>query len=291
MKVIVTGAGGLVGRAAVAAFAAKGASVTGLTRQELDISDEAAVRKQIDPAAPDVVVNCAAWTDVDGCESDPQHAFNANALGPELLALACRRLGALLITISTDYVFDGTKAGFYTQRDQPNPQSVYAKSKLEGERRPQVAWARTMVVRSGYIFGEGGRNYLSKFLDYARAGQTLKAIDDCFGTPTYAPHLAERFYQLAKIDLPGLYHVVNSGAGASFKEFIESGVEMAGLDPALVESISMDSLARPAARPRNSRLSCLLSEAIGLEEMRHWRDALREFVAPESLLTRQTSNR
>lgn len=291
MKVIVTGAGGLVGRAAVAAFAAKGASVIGLTRHELDISDEAAVRKQIDPAAPDVVVNCAAWTDVDGCESDPQHARAANALGPELLALACRRAGALLITVSTDYVFDGTKEGFYTQRDQPNPQSVYAKSKLEGERLPQVAWARTMVVRSGYIFGEGGRNYLSKFLDYARAGQTLKAIDDCFGTPTYAPHLAERLYQLAKIDLPGLYHVVNSGAGASFKEFIESGVEMAGLDPALVESISMDSLARPAARPGNSRLSCLLSEAIGLEEMPHWHDALREFVAPESLLTRQTSNR
>ena len=278
MKVIVTGAGGLVGRATVASFAARGESVTGLTRDDLDISDETAVRDQIDSASPDVVVNCAAWTDVDGCESDQERALRANALGPERLALACRRLGALLITISTDYVFDGTKEGFYTQRDQPNPQSIYAKSKLEGERRPQVAWARTVVVRSGYIFGEGGRNFLSKFLDYARTGATLKAISDCFGTPTYAPHLAERFYQLAKIDLPGIYHVVNSGAGASFSEFTESGVKMAGLDPALVESISMDSLARPAARPRNSRLRCLLSEAIGLEEMPHWRDALREHV-------------
>jgi dTDP-4-dehydrorhamnose reductase len=278
LKVIVTGAGGLVGRAAVSAFAAKGDSVIGLTRDELDISDEAQVRARIDSAAPDVVVNCAAWTDVDGCEADEGHALRANALGPELLALACRRLGALLITISTDYVFDGTKAGFYTQRDQPNPQSVYAQSKLEGERRSQNAWARTIVVRSGYIFGQGGRNFLSSFLDYARAGQTLKAIDDCFGTPTYAPHLAERLWQLAKIDLPGLYHVVNSGEGASFKEFIETGVKMANLDSSLVAATSTESLARPARRPRNSRLRCLLSAPIGLEEMAHWHEGLRDHV-------------
>ncbi len=278
MKVIITGAGGLVGRATVNTFAGKGESVIGLTRHDLDISDEAAIREHIDVAAPDVVVNCAAWTDVDGCEFDHDKALQVNARGPELLALACRRIGALLITISTDYVFDGAKEGFYTQRDQPNPQSVYAKSKLEGERRPQVTWARTIVVRSGYIFGEGGSNFLSTFLTHARAGKTLKAIDDSFGTPTYAPHLAERLYQLAEIDLPGLYHVVNSGAGASFKEFIETGVEMAGLDPAVVEPVSTQLLARPAPRPRNSRLRCLLSPAIGLAEMPHWRDALRENV-------------
>jgi dTDP-4-dehydrorhamnose reductase len=290
LKVIITGAAGLVGRAAVATFKAKGDSVIGLSRHELDISDESAVREQIDHASPDVVVNCAAWTDVDGCESDPQRALRANAVGPELLALACRRIGALLITISTDYVFDGTKEGFYDQRDQPNPQSVYAKSKLEGERRPQIAWARTIIIRSGYIFGQDGRNFLSTFLTYARAGQALKAIDDCFGTPTYAPHLAERLYQLAKIDLPGTYHVVNSGAGASFKEFIESGVNLAELDSTLVEPVSMHSLARPAARPLNSRLRCLLSPAIGLEEMPHWRDALREHVEQTALTARSQTN-
>ena len=273
-----TGAGGLVGRAAAAAFAAKGDSVIGLTRDDLDVSDSLAVQEQISADSPDVVVNCAAWTDVDGCEFDQERAMRVNARGPELLAIACRASDALLITISTDYVFDGTKPGFYTQRDQPNPQSVYAKSKLEGEHRPRFDWARTIIVRSGYIFGEGGGNYLSRFLEYARAGTPLKAINDCFGTPTYAPHLAERLCQLAQIDLPGIYHVVNAGAGVSFSDFIESGLEMAGLDPALVESISMDSLSRPAARPRNSRLQCLLSEAIGLEEMPHWRDALRELI-------------
>ena len=279
MKVVVTGAAGLVGRAAVASFAAKGDDVIGLTRDELDISDESAVRQILGGQSPDVLVNCAAWTDVDGCESDQEHALRANALGPELLALACRKSGALLITISTDYVFDGHKDGFYTQRDQPNPESVYGMSKLEGEQRAQRAWARSIVVRSGYIFGEAGRNFLSTFVDSARAGRQLRAIHDAFGTPTYAPHLAERLYQLANLDLPGIYHAVNAGEGASFAQFVATALEMAGLDQSLVESVSMDSLQRPAPRPRNSRLRCLLSEAIGLPEMPQWVDALRQHVA------------
>ena len=279
MKVIVTGAGGLVGRATVSAFAARGHSVIGLTHNTLDISDESAVRAKIDSASPEVVINCAAWTDVDGCESDKEHALRANARGPELLALACRRSGALLITISTDYVFDGQKDGFYTQRDQPNPQSVYGRSKLEGEIRAQMGWARTIVVRSGYIFGDGGTNFLSTFIERARSGARLKAIDDMFGTPTYAPHLAERFCQLAAIDLPGCYHVVNAGEGVSFAQFVESSYEIMGLDYTSVESVSSDSLSRPAPRPRNSRLRCLMSGAIGLNEMPHWLDALRQHIA------------
>ena len=159
MKVIVTGAAGLVGRATVSLFTAAGDDVTGLDRNALDISDESAVRATVESQSPDVVINCAAWTNVDGCEFDQQRAMRANALGPELLALACRKVGALFITISTDYVFDGEKEGFYTQRDQPNPLSVYAASKLDGERRAQTSWARTIVVRSGYIFGAGGRNF------------------------------------------------------------------------------------------------------------------------------------
>ena len=279
MKVIVTGAAGLVGRATVSTFAAKGDEVIGFTRHELDISDASAVHETLTAEAPDVVVNCAAWTDVDGCESDEGRAERVNALGPERLALACRAANALLITISTDYVFDGEKEGFYTQRDQPNPQSVYARSKLEGERRAQRAWARTMVVRSAYIFGMNGRNFLATLVDNLRAGKHLKAIDDCFGTPTYAPHLAERLYQLSRLDLPGIYHAVNTGEGVSFAQFADKALEMAGLDPSLVEAVSMDSLRRPAARPRNSRLRCRLSEALGLPAMPSWLDGLRDHVA------------
>src|SRR5438445_7019395 len=127
----------------------------------LDISDASFVRETLERIGPEVVINCAAWTDVDGCESDPAKAQAVNAIGPENLAKASRRVGAAFVTISTDYVFDGEKEGFYTQRDDPNPQSVYAQSKLEGERRSQLAYARTIVVRSGLIFGPGGKNYRS----------------------------------------------------------------------------------------------------------------------------------
>lgn len=278
MKVIVTGAAGLVGRAVVSEFSARGDAVTAFDHQSLDIADEAAVRAAIESRVPDALVNCAAWTDVDGCESDPARATRGNAVGPELLASACGRVGALLITISTDYVFDGEKDGFYTQRDQPNPQSLYARSKLEGERRAQNRWARTIVARSGYIFGSGGSNFLSTLIDRARRGQHLRVINDMCGTPTYAPHLAARLHRLAQLDLPGLYHVVNSGPGASFAEFAEYACELTALDPQLLETVSLNSLSRAARRPKNSRLSCLLSEAIGLEPMPFWRDAVREFV-------------
>ena len=223
-----------------------------------------------------------AWTDVDGCELDPDRALRANASGPELLAFTCRRLGALLITISTDYVFDGVKQGFYDQRDQPNPQSVYGLMKLEGERRAQQAWARTIVVRSGYIFGEGGTNFLSEFLSRARRGERIRAIRDCVGTPTYSRDLARQLYRLVKLDLPGIYHVVNSGEGASFESFARDVLAAADLDEQLLESISADDLARPAPRPRNSRLRCLLSSAVGLESLPILPDALQRFVANNS---------
>ena len=278
MKVIVTGAAGLVGRAVVSAFTAQNEAIAAFDHAALDISDESAVVSTLASESPDVVVNCAAWTDVDGCELDEDRAHRDNALGPEVLALACRNVGALLITISTDYVFDGEKDGFYTQRDQPNPQSVYAVSKLEGERRAQTSWARTIVVRSGYIFGAGGTNFLSTVVDRARRGEQLRVINDSFGTPTYAPHLAQRLHRLAELDLPGTFHIVNAGEGVSFDTFARTALHIAGSDDEQLESVSLAALKRPAARPRNSRLSCLLSTAIGLDPMPLWTDALRDFV-------------
>jgi len=281
LKVTVTGAAGLVGRAVVAAFRAQKISFAAFDHAALDISDESAVVSTLASQSPDVVINCAAWTDVDGCEFDQDRAHRANARGPEALALACRQVGALLITISTDYVFDGEKDGFYTQRDQPNPLGVYGASKLDGERRAQTAWARTIIVRSGYIFGAGGTNFLSTVVERARRGEQLKAINDSFGTPTYAPHLAQRLCRLAELDLPGIFHIVSAGEGVSFDRFARTALNIAGLDEELLEGVSLASLNRPAPRPRNSRLSCLLSEAIGLEPMPLWTDALHDFVNQE----------
>lgn len=268
-----------MGRAMVSRVEAEGDAAAGLDHATLDISNESAIERVFAKERPDVVINCAAWTDVDGCEGDRDHAMASNAHGPELLALACRKAGALFITISTDYVFDGTKDGFYTQRDQPNPLSVYGVSKLEGERRAQAAWARTIVVRSGYIFGPGGANFLSTLVDRASRGERLKVIKDSFGTPTYAVDLAKRIYELSRLDLPGLFHVVNEGQGASFEDFAGIALKTAGLSSDLVQSVSFESLQRPAARPRNSRLRCLLSEAISLEPLPSWQDSLSRFVA------------
>jgi dTDP-4-dehydrorhamnose reductase len=282
MKVMITGAGGLVGRAVAAYCTARGETTVALDHGALDVSDQLKVTAALDRVRPEAVINCAAWTDVDGCELNPERARQVNAGGPELLARACRKVEALFITISTDYVFDGEKDGFYTQRDQPNPQSAYAVSKLEGERHAQTIWARTIIVRSGYIFGGGGTNFLSTLLGSARRGEQLKVITDSFGTPTYARDLAQQLYRLAGLDLPGVYHLVNSGEGASFEDFARVALEHAGLETSLLHPVSMKSLNRPAPRPRNSRLRCLLSEAIGLEPMRPWQDAARDFVLSET---------
>jgi dTDP-4-dehydrorhamnose reductase len=276
--VLITGAGGLVGRAVTEHCAEHGDDVFAFDHRSLDISDASTLRAIFSDTRPEVVINCAAWTDVDGCESDPGHATRANAVGPQLLATSCGETDALLITISTDYVFDGTKQGFYTQDDQPNPISVYGRSKLEGERRAQAAWARTIVVRSGYIFGNGGKNFLSTVVSRAARKEPLKAISDMVGTPTYAPDLAARLRTLAVLNLTGVFHVVNAGEGASFESFARTALEIAHLTDAPLEIVTLADLRRPAARPRNSRLRCLRSEALGLDPLPHWLNALHTFV-------------
>ena len=268
----------MVGRAVVEHCVMRGDEVFAYDHQILDISNAALVSAVIDQKQPEALINCAAWTDVDGCELDSERAYDVNGGGPENLARAGRKVGAVLVTISTDYVFDGTKEGFYTQLDDPNPLSVYGHSKLEGERRAQVASARTIVVRTGFVFGPGGKNFLSTVGERARRGEALKAISDSWGTPTYAPHLAVRLRELAQRDLPGVFHVVNSGPGASYEEFARAALEAAGCEPVKVETVTMDSLDRPARRPRNSRLKCLLSEAIALEPLPSWQQGLEEFV-------------
>jgi dTDP-4-dehydrorhamnose reductase len=282
LKVLVTGAGGMVGRAVSEYCRSSGDLVFSYEHQALDISNADTVRHTLQQDQPEIVINCAAWTDVDACELNRERAFAANASGPENLARASREIDAGLITISTDYVFDGKKDGFYTQRDQPAPESIYGLSKLDGERRAQLAYARTIVVRTGFIFGFGGTNFLSTIIERARRGEKLKAIRDAYGTPTYAPDLARRLSELARLDLPGTFHVVNAGDGVSYQQFARAALDISGYDSTNLESVDMDSLNRAAPRPRNSRLKCLLSEAIGLDPLPLWQDALRSFARLEA---------
>jgi len=283
LKILVTGAAGMVGRSLKQYCELAGDEVFTCDHRTLDIADADLVRATVLSIGPDAVINCAAWTDVDGCELDPARAFAAHAAGPENLAKASRQVGAGFVTISTDYVFDGEKEGFYSQRDDPNPQSVYAQSKLEGERRSQLAYARTIVVRSGFIFGPGGKNFLSTILDRARRGEPLKAIGDAYGTPTYSRHLAARLRELAELDLPGVFHVVNAGNGVSYEEFARAALDQGGYEAEKLETVDQNSLNRPAPRPRNSRLKCLFSEAVGLPALPFWEVGLKDFVSSHYL--------
>ncbi|HZH92037.1 MAG TPA: dTDP-4-dehydrorhamnose reductase [Pyrinomonadaceae bacterium] len=278
MRVLITGAGGMVARALAAHCAARGDEVFAHERASLDITRPEAVRAVCERERPETIINCAAWTDVDGCELNPERALSINSEAVEILAAHSRLVGASFVTISTDYVFDGDKEGFYTQRDDPEPRTAYGIAKLQGERRALFTSARTIVVRTGWIFGAGGKNFLATVVERARRGERLKAIGDTYGTPTYAPHLAARLRDLAERDLPGIYHVVNAGEGTSFYDFAREAVQAARVENIELESVAMDSLSRPAPRPRNSRLRCLLSEAVGLAPLPHWQEALREFA-------------
>ena len=278
MRVVVTGGRGLVGRAVAEHCAAVGDEVLSYGHKDLDISDRDAVRQVISGNRPDVVINCAAWTNVDGCESDQERAFAANAAGPENLAAACKEAECVFITISTDYVFDGAKSGFYTQLDEPNPESVYAASKFEGERLSALAYGGSIIVRTGYVFGPGGINFLSTVVERIKKGERIKAISDAYGTPTYAKDLAVRLRELAEKNVAGIYHVVNSGPGVSFEEFTRKAIALLGNREVVVEAVSSDALNRPAKRPRNSRMRCLLTEKIGLPPLRDFESALEDFL-------------
>lgn len=278
MKVLVTGANGMVARAAVKLSNAVGDDVTGLTRSELDVSQRNKVFKMIAAEKPDLVLNCAAYTDVDGAESNEHAAYAANATGPENLAAASRESGATFITISTDYVFDGTKDGFYTQEDRPNPQSIYARSKYEGELRSAGANPDSIIVRSGWIYGHGGKNFLSVLPELLSRAHRFRAIDDAFGTPTFAADLAARLRELAVSNATGVFHATNSGEGTSYFEFALEAAGALGADGKLIERVPDAELKRPAARPRNSRLKCVRSVAVGLQPLRDWNDALNAFL-------------
>ena len=277
MKVFVAGAGGMVGRAVSQYCEGLGDQVVAADHKSLDISDRDQVLAALTESLPDVVINCAAWTDVDGCEADSARAYAANATGPKNLAWASRLVRSGLVTISTDYVFDGAKQGFYTQRDDPNPQSVYGAAKLEGERGAQNSYARTIVVRSGFIFGPGGKNFLSAVVQKVQRNEPIRAISDSFGTPTYAVDLAQRLRELAEMDLPGVFHIANAGDGASYEEFARTVVQATG-GKVVIEPVTDASLQRPAPRPANSRLKCLYSKALGLSPLRSWQEALAHFI-------------
>jgi dTDP-4-dehydrorhamnose reductase len=274
---LITGAGGLLGRSMNAHLPAAGWRVVPLTHSELDITKSDDVHRVIERERPYVVINCVATGDVDRCEREPRWAYSVNEDGPRWLARACRDAGADLVHVSTDYVFDGTKDGFYTQEDDPAPQSVYGKSKLAGELAVRDEAERFYICRTSWLFGAGGKNFGSRVIEYARKGDRLRCVTDQTSIPTYAPDMARRLEQIIELGAHGLYHVTSSGV-ASWYEFAQAALGLAGPGDVKIERISRADLQQAAPRPLNSAMRCLVSEKLGLAPLRHWRDTLPEFL-------------
>jgi dTDP-4-dehydrorhamnose reductase len=275
--VLVTGAGGLLGGCTAELFARRGWHVVARAHSELDISSDQAVQAEIDASRPGLIVNCAASTDVDRCEREPEWAYAINADGPRLLARHAARIDAQIVHVSTDYVFDGTKEGFYTQEDVPNPLSVYAQSKLAGEATVAGETERCYIVRSSWVFGAGGKNFGSRVIEYARSGAKLKGVTDQISIPTYAPDLAARIDKIVRLGSYGLYQVTNTGP-TSWYDFARLALDTAGLGQVQMLPATRADLNQAAPRPQNSAMRCLKSEELGLNPLRHWRETLNEFV-------------
>src|SRR5215510_16442813 len=274
---MITGAGGLLGRSMQNVLKKAGWRVVALTHAELDITNEADVRLAVEDVRPNVLINCVATADVDRCESEPDWAYAINEEGPRLLARACREFGADIVHVSTDYVFDGSKEGFYTQEDEARPLSVYGKAKLAGEFAVREEAERFFVVRTSWLFGPGGKNFGSRVIEYARKGAHLKGVIDQTSIPTYAPDLAGRLEDIINLGAHGLYQVTSTGP-ATWYDFARQALDLVGMGEVEIEPVTRVELNQLAPRPLNSAMRCLVSEKLGLEPLRHWREALLEFV-------------
>lgn len=258
-----------------------GDNVTALTRHDLDITDRDAVFRKFEELKPDAVINCAAFTDVDGAEANIDKCYAVNATGVENMALASANLDIKFVTISTDYVFDGEKDGFYTEADEAVPLGIYAKSKLEGEKLALAADPNSIVVRSGWIYGSGGKNFLSVMNMLLKSGKAITAISDSLGTPTNAADLSQRLRELAATNVTGIIHVTNEGSGTTYFGFAEKICELCGYGD-LVTPVTNDSLQRPAPRPKNSRIASIRTAETGLAILPDWIDSLKNYLDNEN---------
>ena len=274
--VVVAGAGGLLGRTVTHAFGAAGWDIHAFTHTDLDIADALAVRDAIAGVRPRLVVNCAAMTNVDACQEQPDLAWAANAYGPGHLARAADEQGADIVHISTDYVFDGRR-GSYEESDETNPLQVYGRAKLAGEDLVRQANARHYVLRSAWIYGDGGRNFVSSVPALVERGDTLRVVADQRSSPTYAPDLAAAIADVAAGRRYGTYHVVNDGA-CSYAEFARHVAGLAGGSVDVVD-ISSAEVQRPAPRPADSSLVGAAWRAAGFTPLRPWPDAAAAFYS------------
>ncbi|MBV8856702.1 MAG: dTDP-4-dehydrorhamnose reductase [Acidobacteria bacterium] len=279
MKVVITGSGGLVGGCLARRFG-RGHAVLAPRRAELDVTDAGVVRRFIEEARPQLVVNCAVLG-VDECERDPAAASAVNTEAPRALAAAAASVGAEFLHFSTNYVFDGEAREPYGECDEPRPVNVYGQTKEAGERAALGANPRVYVVRTSWVFGAGKESFLSTAHRELAAGRRVRAIKDTRASVTYVEDLVSRVEEILRAGRHGLYHVVNEGV-CTYEDFAREAARLAGLDEEeaarLIETVTESEVRRPARRPRYSPLRCTAAAELGLPPLRHWREALAAYV-------------
>jgi dTDP-4-dehydrorhamnose reductase len=273
VKVVVTGAGGMLGRDVVRVAEQGGHEVTALTHEELDITDSGAAERVIRSEQPEALINCAAWTDVDGAETSLDDAVRVNGHGARNLAAAAAAVGCKIVFPSTDYVFDGIKTEPYVESDPVGPMSAYGKSKLVGEGETAANNPRHFIVRASWLFGTNGRNFVDTMLGLGDSLEHVTVVKDQVGCPTYTGHLAEGLLRLVEWEDFGVYHMAGGGE-CSWYEFAVEIFEQAGVECRVLSQTS-DMLDRPAPRPAYSVLVSEREPAIYLPD---WKEGLAAFL-------------
>jgi len=278
VKVLVTGAGGMLGQDVLRAAAAANHEVVALGHDELDVRRGRLVREAIGREEPHAVINCAAWSDVDGAEADEAAATEVNGAAAGALAAAAVEVGASIVHPSTDYVFDGTKREPYVESDPVNPINAYGRSKLAGEHAVAEANPRHFVVRTSWLFGAGGKNFVETMLGLAGGRGHVLVVRDQVGCPTYTAHLAEALVRLIDGESYGLHHLAGQGE-CSWYEFAGEIFEQAGVDCRAM-SCTSDEFPRPATRPAYSVLRTQRDYGLLLPD---WREGLAAYLAERAV--------
>ncbi|MBD8500983.1 dTDP-4-dehydrorhamnose reductase [Paenibacillus arenosi] len=276
MKVLVTGADGQLGQDVVQLFHDSGHCVVACNREKLDITDQERCQQVLTDERPDVVIHCAAYTAVDQAEADVEQAYAVNAVGTRNVAEATEAIGAKLVYISTDYVFDGQGTMPYHEYDNTNPQGIYGKSKRAGEVLVQSLSSRYFIVRTSWVFGEYGANFVKTMLKFGVERDRLSIVHDQIGSPTYTVDLAQFLLKLVETARYGIYHVSNSGV-CSWFEFAEEIFKQSGINVELLPCTT-EQFPRPAPRPKYSVMESLSIRINGFDTLPHWKDALKRYL-------------
>lgn len=279
MKVLVTGANGQLGYDVIEVLKLRNIECCGTTRNEFNLCDFTSAEKFITEFHPNVIIHCAAYTAVDKAEEEKELCKAVNAVGTENIAKICKKINAKMLYISTDYVFDGTKKGFYEVDDMPNPINVYGKTKLAGERAVQEILDKYFIVRISWVFGKHGNNFVKTMLRLSKERKEISVVSDQVGSPTYTVDLAQLLVDMVQTDKYGIYHATNEGE-CSWAEFAEEIFKVAGMN-VNVKHITSNEYPTKANRPQNSRMDKKSLTNNGFRKLPKWEESLRYFFTKE----------